>query len=153
MEHWSEDAMETCGPPWEREWWKTGHLRPKRKTQQMIRISRRDTPSPLPHPTPIRGEAGGVLAGRRPRLPPLGVSEPPHQLGSDSREPGGNSTLAEERLAWLSPSLSGQGPRTESGWVTAPPCGQSWPHSQDDSRAQQALLNGILFEGKYSIVH
>lgn len=49
-----------CREWWWRDWWKSGPVRPRGKSQQISRISRRDFPSPLPiH----RGEARGVLAG------------------------------------------------------------------------------------------
>lgn len=54
-------------------------LRPRRETQQMSRISRRDTPSPL---SVIGGEARVVWVGRRPGHLPWGFPGTPAAAGS-----------------------------------------------------------------------
>ena len=89
---------------------KTSPPRPRGKFQQMSSISRRDT---AVFPPVFEGEARGVSAGRRPELPPLGVSWT--LCGSRIRLLGVGQleSLVEESLACLSLRLSGKGPRTE----------------------------------------
>lgn len=71
-----------------------------------------------------------VSAGRRPRPPPLGISESLAAAKVSHESWAARVTLAKEKSAWLSLRLSGWGPRAESKNMTAPPYEQRKPHSK-----------------------